>query len=107
MADEVKRSIEDAINKIVNTTDQSGNMRKELKKNIYERVSTLRNLFIKMKVILEEETGQKSQTEKEINAIKTELEACRRANSKGKLETPSDREKDLPKTVSRQVPPPH
>jgi len=44
MADEVTRSIEDALNKIVNTTDQSGNMRKKLKKNIYETVSTLRNL---------------------------------------------------------------
>jgi len=42
MADEVTQSIEEALNKIVNTTDQSGNMRKELKKTIFETVSTLR-----------------------------------------------------------------
>jgi len=42
MADEeVARSIEEALNKILNTTDQSGNIRKDLKKNIYENVSTL------------------------------------------------------------------
>ena len=59
MADEVKRSIEDALNKIVHTTDLSGNMKKELKKNIYETVSTLRNIFNKMKVMLEEGMRQK------------------------------------------------
>jgi hypothetical protein len=42
--DGVTRDIEEALNKIVNTTEQSGNMRKELKKTIYETVSTLRNL---------------------------------------------------------------
>ena len=107
MADEVTRSIEDALNKIVNTTDQSGNMRKKLKKNIYETVITLRNLFIKMTAMLEQGTRQKIRTEKEINAIKRELEVCRRTNTTVKLETPSDREKELPKTVSRQVLPTH
>jgi len=58
MADEVSQNFEDALNKIVNTTDQSGNMRKELKKTIFETVSTLRNLFNKMKVMLDEKTRQ-------------------------------------------------
>jgi len=41
MADgEVARSIEEALNEIVKTTDKSGNMKKELKKTIYENVST-------------------------------------------------------------------
>ena len=48
------RDIEVALNKIVNTTEQSGNMRKELKKTIYETVSTLMNLFVTLKVQLEE-----------------------------------------------------
>jgi hypothetical protein len=53
MADgEVTRSIEEALNEIVKTTDKSGNMKKELK-TIYEIVSTLRNLFVKMKEKLE------------------------------------------------------
>jgi len=50
----VTRDIEVALNKIVNTTEQSGNMRKELKKTIYETVSTLMNLFVTLKVQLEE-----------------------------------------------------
>ena len=37
---EVARSIEEALNEIVKTTDKSGNMKKELKKTIYENVST-------------------------------------------------------------------
>jgi 3-methyladenine DNA glycosylase Tag len=45
MADEASKNIEDALNKIVNTTDQSENMRKDLKKTIFETVSSLRNLL--------------------------------------------------------------
>jgi len=62
MADgEVARSIEEALNEIVKTTDKSGNMTKELKKTIYEHVSTLRNLFVKMKEKLEEGMRLKEQ----------------------------------------------
>jgi hypothetical protein len=43
MAEEgVSGDIEAALNKIVNTTEQSGNMRKLLKKKTYETVSTLK-----------------------------------------------------------------
>jgi len=61
---EVTRNIEETLNIIVNTTDQSGNMKRELKKTIYATVSTLRNLFIKIKVMLEEGTKQKHQTDR-------------------------------------------
>ena len=64
MADEVQQGIEYALNKIVHTTDQSGNMKKELKNNIYETVSTLRNLVNRMQAMLEEEIRQKTQTGK-------------------------------------------
>ena len=60
MADEeVARRIDEALNKILTTTDQSGNMRKEMKKNMYENVSILRNLFVKMQATLEETIRQK------------------------------------------------
>jgi len=109
---EVTRSIEEALNIIVNTTDKSRNMKKELKKAIYKTVSTLRNLFIKMKVMLEEGTKQKHQTDKEINAMKTELDACKKNNNinthaEGKLEPPTDRERVPPRSTSRQMLPPH
>jgi len=53
-----------------------------------------------MQVMLEEEIRQKTQTKKEISALKTELEASRWDNTKGKLETSTERERELPKTVS-------
>ena len=106
MADEVSNNIEDALNKLVNTTDQSGNTRKELKKTIFETVSTLRNLFNKMKVTLNEKTRQNKQMERVINWVKTELDACRNANTMGQPETSSVRGRELPRTVSRRVLPP-
>ena len=57
--------------------------------------------------MLEEEIRQKTQTKKEISALKTELEASRWDNTKGKLETSTERERELPKTVSWQVLPTH
>jgi hypothetical protein len=47
------------LNEIVRT-DKSGNTKKELKKMIYENVSTLRNLIVKLKEKLEEETRQRT-----------------------------------------------
>ena len=70
---EVKRNIEEALNIIVDKTNKSGNMKKELNKTIYETVSTLRNLFIKMKVILEEGTKQKHQADKKLTQLKQTL----------------------------------
>lgn len=61
MADEAARSIEEAHNKTVNTTDQSANVRKELKA-INENLSTLRTLFVKMQATLKG-SRQKEQTE--------------------------------------------
>jgi len=55
-------------------------MKKELKKTIYETVSTLRNVFVKLKVMLEEETRQKNQKDRKINVMKIELDARSRAN---------------------------
>ena len=91
MADkEVARSIEEALNKIVSTTDQSGNVRKELKKAIYENVSTLRNLFVKLQATLKEGTRQKEQTDRETQAREAEIDACRRDNNNSNTEKARD-----------------
>jgi uncharacterized coiled-coil DUF342 family protein len=87
VADEVSQDIENALNKIVKTTDQSGNTRKELKKTIFGTVSTLRNLFIRMKEMCEERTRQNKQLENEINTVITELDSCRSANATGHAQT--------------------
>ena len=48
MADDVKEGVENALNVIVSTTGSSGNMKKELKTIIFDTVSTLRKLFVKL-----------------------------------------------------------
>ena len=48
MADDVNEGIENALNVIVSTTGSSGNMKKELKTTIFDTVSILRKLFVKL-----------------------------------------------------------
>jgi hypothetical protein len=106
MADEVRQNIENALNKTVNTADQSGNMRKELKTTIFETVSTLRIFFIMMKEMIDEKTRQNKQMEQEINTVKTELDSCRSATAMRHAETSSFREREPLRTIGRQVLPP-
>jgi uncharacterized protein Yka (UPF0111/DUF47 family) len=49
MADEVEDQVEESLNVVVITTEQSSNMRKALKQKIYETVSAMRTLFAKLK----------------------------------------------------------
>ena len=111
MADDVTRSIEEALNEIVDTTDQSGNMRKELKRAIYEHLSTLRILFVEMQATLKEGTRQKERKDREMQPMKAELDASRRANNNTKterqLETSREKGRIPQQTTSRHVLPPH
>jgi ElaB/YqjD/DUF883 family membrane-anchored ribosome-binding protein len=59
MADEACQQIENVLNVMVNTTDKSGNMKKELKKTIHEAVSNLRNLTYNLKSNLLEKNRRK------------------------------------------------
>jgi chromosome segregation ATPase len=88
--DGVTREIEEALNKIVNTTDQSGNMRKELKKTIFETVSTLRNLFVTLNVQLKEGKSEKARLESELKDTKTILDECRKTSNNADTETSGD-----------------
>jgi hypothetical protein len=109
--DRVTRDIEEALNKIVNMTEQSGNMRKELKKTIYETVSTLRNLFVTLKVQLEEGKSEKVRLERELKDARTTLDEGEKVSdiavTKRRPETSRDRGWERPKPVSGQVLPPH
>ena len=86
----VKREIEEALNKIVNTTDQSGNMKKELKKTIFETVSNLRNLFVMLNVQLEEGKSEKARLESELKDTKTILDECRKTSNNADTEAAGD-----------------
>ena len=45
MAAEEKQRVNDALEKLISITGKSGNPRKDLKRDIHESVSTLRNAF--------------------------------------------------------------
>jgi hypothetical protein len=69
MADEVDEGIENALNLVVLTTERSGNVKKDLKQTIFETVSTLRNLFVKMKNNCEVKSSKISELEAEVTKV--------------------------------------
>jgi len=74
MADEVDEGIENALNLVVLTTESSGNMKKDLKQTIFETVSTLRNLFVKLKNNCEVKSSKIIELEAEVTKEKTEIQ---------------------------------
>jgi hypothetical protein len=79
--DEVTWNIEEALNKTVTTTDHSGDISKELKNTIYETVSTPKESIRENESNARGGNKTENQTDREINAMKTELDACRGANN--------------------------
>ena len=80
------RFIEVALNKFVNATEQSGNIRKELKKTIYGTVSTLRKLFVTLKVQLEEGKSENERLESELRDTKVILKERKQVSNKADTE---------------------
>ena len=84
MADDVHEGIENALNTIVNTTERSGNMKKELKHTIYENVSTLRKLFATLKDTNDSSNRAISELETLVANTRTEPDEARGRTDKGK-----------------------
>jgi polyhydroxyalkanoate synthesis regulator phasin len=76
MADEVGDQIENALNLIVSTKEQSGNMKKGLKQRIFETVSTLRELFVKLMATGDSKTNEISKLTEQVTKMKAELQQC-------------------------------
>jgi len=109
--DGVTRGIEEALKKIVNTTEQNWNIRKELKKTIYETVNTVRNIFVTLKVQLQVGKCEKGRLERELEDTKTKLDErmkfSNNAVTERRPEASNDRRWERPNTIDRQVLPPH
>jgi len=82
MADDVSQQIENnALNMIVNFTDKSGSMNKELKKSIYEAVSNLRNLIFILKINLLQKTEENNTMRNGVKQLKDTAEKWKSMSS--------------------------
>ena len=88
MADDDKSQLEGALNTLLQITEKSGNLRRDLKEDIVESESTLRNIFINLKNRGEEQNKEINRLEGELNKAKEELRNSRIANLPGRA-TPS------------------
>ena len=88
MADEVEDEVEQALNVVVFTTEQSSNMKKALKQKIIETVSTLRALFVKIKASGDSKTSEINNLTKQVDKLETELKQCKEKET-NRQHTPS------------------
>jgi regulator of replication initiation timing len=70
MAEDVIQLAEVALNKIVTLTNESGNLKKELRKLIHENVSSLRNLIYTLKDNLRAKSSENHQLQNEVREMK-------------------------------------
>ena len=74
MADEVVLQVESALNTLLSVTEKSGNLRKDLKRDIDDSVSTLTSIFVNLKNSAEEYMAEITQLESEAKKLKEELQ---------------------------------
>jgi hypothetical protein len=75
MADDAGEGFEEALNLVVITTEKSVNMKKQLKQTIYDTVSTLRNLIVKLKNNCDVKSLTISNLEAEVAQAKTLIQS--------------------------------
>jgi len=78
-------------------------MRKDLKKTIFQTVSTLRNLFTDLRGIIDQKSKLIIDKETQNNEVKAELAACRQVVEKARTETSTSRAEEPPGPGKRQV----
>jgi alkyl hydroperoxide reductase subunit AhpF len=94
MAEDVAEEIENALNLVVTTTDQSSNMRKTLKEMIYQIVSTLRQLFSKITLSGEQKVCEINNLTKKISTLEAELLSYKEQHNKRQQAPSIDNEDD-------------
>jgi uncharacterized coiled-coil DUF342 family protein len=88
MADDVSQQIENALNMIVNLTEESENLKKELKNSLHETTSNLRKMIFTLKSNLLEKTEESNKTRNEVKQLKDTLEKWKSTTS-ARLAAPS------------------
>jgi hypothetical protein len=104
MADDVNEAIEAALITISSSVEMSGNMKKELKHKLYETVSILRTLFVRLIDINESKNKQISELELLENNTKAEQEwSASSSSTEGHGPPPINPRRELARTGYRQV----
>ena len=107
MADDVNEGVESALKCLVSVTERSCNLRNDLKKDILEAVSSLRNYFVKVQTNLDAKTAAYKELEKKVKEGKDEVQRLRGiARSRTRQEAPSLDAVRRETTGARQVLPP-
>ena len=76
MADVAEDQVENALNLVVCTVEQSNNMRKTLKQKIFDTISTLHTLFAKLKDSGIRKTSEIHNLTKQVDEMGKELKMC-------------------------------
>jgi hypothetical protein len=84
MADDDNSQFESALKTLLDITEKSGNLRKDLKQDIVDSVSILRNIFVNLKSSGKEQTTKINQLASELNKAKADLKESRIANLMGR-----------------------
>jgi hypothetical protein len=103
MADEANPQLECALNTLLSITEKSGNLRKDLKRDIVDSVSTLRNIFVNLKNSAEEQMAKIGQLESEVRKAKTELQKRRAVNLSAREPPPRDVSGKIPASGVKHV----
>ena len=74
MADEDKEGVDSARARLVGVTEKSGNLRKDLRKDILEEVSSLRNYSVQVQTELEAKTTAHKELEREVRESREEIQ---------------------------------
>jgi cell division septum initiation protein DivIVA len=77
MEEDEELQVLSALNLVVTTVEQSSNMRKALKQNIFDTVSTLRHLFEKIKISSECKLSEIKDLTKKVSKLEDELRSSR------------------------------
>ena len=72
----MEEEIENALNLVVSTVEQSSNKRKALKEKIFQTVSTLRQLFVKLKFIGDQKLSEINNLSKKVSKLEKEIQSC-------------------------------
>jgi hypothetical protein len=74
MADKANMQLESALSTWLSITEKSGNLRKDLKRDIVDSVSTLRNIFVNLNNSVKEQMAKIGLLESEVKNAKTQLQ---------------------------------